>query len=479
MSYVRLAHRSFFRRFENIGYLFNEVSYHDLVLDESGCLFLSEIGRDPRPICQVVARVVSRFSDANSEDVERDLRDLFSQLETDGFLVTGQTISELNQKERTFSYSSNFGRISAESLEENHSPSSEVLKHHFWKHPRLFNMQVELTSYCNLRCIHCYLGDFHSPGGMPTHTVLDLLEQLKAMGTLELTLTGGEVMSRRDLPEILRYARRSDFSITLLTNNVLLRDSLLEEIKNTAVRLVQVSVYSMRPGVHDAITRHPGSCKVTVGNVERLVAHNVPVQIACPVMRENYDSFAEVIKWGTDMHCQVKPDIVLMARTDFSTHNLDHRLSIEESKEAIKRILAADVDYQRRLLSRDRAKGGRDPADRVCGVGSYTLCMAANGDFYPCPGFHLKLGNVNLESVKDLWDNSPQICALRQVTNAAYPSCLKCPSSEYCNLCMAKFYNESGGNIYKVSDFFCGVSHCNREIAQDYLAHSSLGRSRF
>ena len=50
----------------------------------------------------------------------------------------------------------------------------------------------------------------------------------------------------------------------------------------------------------------------------------------------------------------------------------------------------------------------------------------------------------------------------------AYPKCLKCQSLEYCNMCLAKFYNESGGDIYKISDYFCGVSHLNREIAEEY-----------
>ena len=472
MNLVRLAKKSYFRKFENIGYIFNEISLKDLVLDECGAVFLSEIGREPEEIQAVVKRIASRFIDVEQSEVEKDFCDFVVLLETNGFVVTGQTVKVLNERDSVFSYSSiEPVKIFAESLEENLLPSSEVLKKHFWKYPRLFSMQVELTSYCNLKCVHCYLGDDHAAGGMPTDKVFNFLDQLKAMGTLEVTFTGGEVLSSPDLPEILRYARHNDFSITLLTNNVLLTDSLIKEIKNTGVRLLQISVYSMKAEVHDAITRHPGSWKKTIGNIEKLVAQNVPIQIGCPVMKENLDSFSEVIKWGKKKRFRVKTDIVLMARTDFSTNNLDHRLSLEESKEAIKIIVASNVEYQERLTLKDKIKEKLNPADPVCGVGTSTMCMAANGDFYPCPGFKMKLGNINNNSVKDVWNNSPQILELRRVRNSAYSKCLKCQSFEYCNMCMAKFYNESAGDIYKISDYFCGVSHLNKEIVEDYLKH--------
>jgi radical SAM protein with 4Fe4S-binding SPASM domain len=474
MSYVRLAKRSYFRRFEDIGYVFNEISHNDIVLDECGAIFLSEIGREPRQLQAAAKSIASKFADANQEEVQRDFCEFVSQLETGGFITTGQTLSELDEKEPVFSYSRvESTPLVSESLEARQLPSSEVLNKHFWKHPRLFNMQIELTSYCNLRCVHCYLGDAHAAAWMSKDKVFDLLDQLNAMGTLEITFTSGEALSRPDLPDILRHARRNDLSLTLLTNNTLLTNTLLEEIKNTGVRLIQISVYSMKPEVHDAITRHPGSLKETVRNIEKLVAENVPVQIACPVMKENLESFSEVIEWGKNMRFRVKPDLMIMARTDFSKDNLGHRLNLDESRKALKIIIASDEDYHRILTLKDRTKEKRNPADPVCGVGTSTMCLAANGDFYPCPGFQMTLGNFNNSCVEDVWSNSKPLMELRKVKNSAYSKCLECQSLEYCHICMAKFYNESGGDIYKVSDHFCGVSHLNRELAQEQLTQQS------
>jgi radical SAM protein with 4Fe4S-binding SPASM domain len=471
MRLIRLSKKSFFRTFEDIGYLVNEMSGKDIVLDECGAMFLSEIGREPKQIQTVVKNVASRFVDANRKEIEKDFGDLTSKLEADGFVITGQTIVELDEKEPEFSYSiAEQPEVLSGTLEESLSPSSDILKRHFWKYPRIFNMQIELTSFCNLRCVHCYLGDVHPVGWLEKERIFDLLDQLKDMGTLEVTFTGGEVFSRPDLPEILQYARHNDFSITLLTNNVLLTDSLLEEIKNTGVRLIQISLYSMKPEVHDAITRHSGSWMKTIGNIEKLITNNVPIQVGCPVMKENLNSFAEVIEWGNKLRFRVKPDLLLMARTDFSTDNLDHRLNLDESKQAIKSIMGSDVEYHNKLMLKNRVREERNPSDPICGVGTSTMCIAANGDFYPCPGFHMKLGNINDNSVKDVWNKSPQILKLRDVKNSSYSRCLKCESVEYCHICMAKFYNESGGDIFKVSEYICGVSRLNRELAEAYLS---------
>jgi radical SAM protein with 4Fe4S-binding SPASM domain len=470
MTFVRLNKRSYIRKYEHLGYVFNELTHSDVVFDECGAIFLSQIGREPTHIEAAGARIASNFLDANEEEVQTDFRDFIGELERGGFVITGDSISELDDKEPIFSYSNGTpGNDPSDLPDEGHAPSSEVLKKHFWKFPRLFDVQIELTSFCNLKCIHCYLGDSHPQGGMEKSTVLSILDQLKSMGTLQVSFTGGEICSRRDLPEILRHARRNDLSISLLTNNTLLTDELVAVFTSTGVRLVKISLYSMSPDIHDLITGHPGSWKKTVSNIEKLIASNVPIQISCPIMRQNLDSFAEVMQWGRTIRCNVKPDLLLTARADFSRANLDHRLSLSECKKAIRSIIAVDVDYQKRMSLEYGANNIRHPDDHICGVGTSTLCIGANGDLYPCPAFHKKLGNVDDASIQEFWEHSSLVRELRGVKYASFSKCSVCPSSNYCPICMGKFYNESGGDIHVMSDFFCGVSHLTKEVVEEFL----------
>ena len=65
---------------------------------------------------------------------------------------------------------------------------------------------IDLTFRCNERCIHCYL-DHEDYGEMTTAEIKGVLDQLAEAGTFFLTLSGGEILLRKDFFEILEYAR--------------------------------------------------------------------------------------------------------------------------------------------------------------------------------------------------------------------------------------------------------------------------------
>ena len=85
-------------------------------------------------------------------------------------------------------------------------------------------VHLDVTYRCNERCVHCYL-DHDDHGEMTTAEIKDILQQLAEAGTFFLTLSGGEVLMRRDFFEILEYARRLAFNVRIKTNGVMIRKS--------------------------------------------------------------------------------------------------------------------------------------------------------------------------------------------------------------------------------------------------------------
>ena len=73
-------------------------------------------------------------------------------------------------------------------------------------------VQLDLTYRCNERCVHCYL-DHDDRGEMSTAEIKELLEQMAAASVFFLTLSGGEIMMRRDFFEIVEHARRLSFCV--------------------------------------------------------------------------------------------------------------------------------------------------------------------------------------------------------------------------------------------------------------------------
>ena len=75
---------------------------------------------------------------------------------------------------------------------------------------------------------------------------------------------------RRDCFEIIEYARSLMFNVKLKTNAVLIREKEAQRLRALGVEQVQISVYSHRPEVHDAITKIPGSLKRTLAAIRLL-----------------------------------------------------------------------------------------------------------------------------------------------------------------------------------------------------------------
>ena len=92
-----------------------------------------------------------------------------------------------------------------------------------------------------------------------TAEVKGILDQLAASGTLFLTFSGGEPLLRKDFFELLEHARALGFDVKIKTNAILLGEHEAIRIRDLGVRQVQISIYSHRPEVHDAMTKVPGS----------------------------------------------------------------------------------------------------------------------------------------------------------------------------------------------------------------------------
>src|SRR6202042_2976388 len=92
---------------------------------------------------------------------------------------------------------------------------------------------------------------------------------------------------RKDFFEILEYARELTFCIKLKTNAVLIREAQAARIRDLGVESIQVSIYSHRPEVHDAITKVPGSLWRSIDAIRFLSDCGLRVTVANVLMRQN------------------------------------------------------------------------------------------------------------------------------------------------------------------------------------------------
>jgi radical SAM protein with 4Fe4S-binding SPASM domain len=476
---VRQCKNTFIRRFSDIGYITNQLTKHDLSFNETGADFLDKIKRQPKDIDEIVHEIIPLYQDISFEELRSDFVEFIEGIEKIGFIITGDSPAEMDAKEPSFSYQMANPKTSLYDFtnpDKNNvsKESDDLFNEEFRKNPRIFGLQIEVSSRCNERCIHCYIPNKKKDIGtdMELSLIKRVLDEAKEMGTLQLTLSGGELFLHKEIASILRYARNNDFLISILSNLTLLKDEHITLLKEINPSLVQVSLYSMKAEEHDAITLVKGSFLKTKNAIEKLVAADIPVQISCPVMKTNHKSYKDVLIYANKLRTKAYTDFIMMAQSDHDVNNLAQRISLDETKELITEMLDFDRDYLNITLklqskSFDIEKFKKSP---VCGVGINNICLTSNGDYYPCAGWQgLVLGNAYKQSLKDIWNNSEQIKELRKISYSSFPKCVACEAKDFCAMCLVRNFNENGGDMFKLTKHFCDVAFLNKKIVEEYL----------
>jgi radical SAM protein with 4Fe4S-binding SPASM domain len=348
--------------------------------------------------------------------------------------------------------------------------TQDFLEEYFKGRPQLTNLHIEITSKCNERCVHCYIPHDNKVSVIEPELFYDVLKQCKNMRLLHLTLSGGEPLLHKNFCDFLRKCKEYDFSVNVLSNLTLLNDKIIKEMKTNPLLGVQVSLYSMNSNIHDEITQIKGSFEKTKNAILKLVENDIPLQISCPIMKQNKNCFDEVIKWAEMHKIHVGDDYGIIARYNHSTQNLSCRLSINEIKEVINNKVANDAKYLKQIEIEVEKKKNTTSNDFVCSVCHSSICIADNGNVYPCAGWQdYVVGNVKETSLNDIWDNSEKVQYLRGLRNQDFPKCIQCMDKEYCTMCMVRNANENQkGDPLVVNEFFCNIAKLNRQIMLEW-----------
>jgi MoaA/NifB/PqqE/SkfB family radical SAM enzyme len=468
---------------ERVGYIMTKYNFNDRVTDASGSVFLAALSRKPQTIDELVTKIVTSFTGVDVETIKQDAIQFYQMLEESGFIISGLTSEELDKKDTRFSYKDvKSGTIENKPVKKTglaDKTSQDYLEDYFKKHPHLVSMQMEITSRCNERCVHCYIPHQNKLYDMEESLFYNVLDQCKEMGVLDLTLSGGEPMCHPHFADFLRKMSDYDFTVAILSNLTMLNDEILAVMKEQHSFDVQTSLYSMNPDIHDSITQLPGSFVKTRDAILRLIENDIPLHINCPTMKQNKDCYVDVLEWAQNYKIKTSTDHIMMARCDHTNGNLDNRLSLEDVGKVISGIIARDKNYQREVSMPDfEERDQRDRSnDRICGVCIAKFCMVENGNVHPCPGWYNYLcGNVRETPLKDIWENSPKVKYLRGLRRKDIPQCLNCPDQGFCAMCMARNANENQemsavetlGDPLKINKHYCRVAALNRKIVLEW-----------
>lgn len=257
---------------------------------------------------------------------------------------------------------------------------------------------LELTYRCNWRCTFCYNPRHFDRRGLSAAEWSAVLDDLRSLGTLAVTLTGGEPLAHPEFLEIARAAAARRFAVRLFTNGTLVSEALAEAIADLRPLAVEMSLHGATAPTHDRLTRAPGSFAAMQRGLERLRARGVPLLVKSLLTNLNEHELDGMIALAEQLGVPHQVDATVTPRDDGDLGPLGYRASPEGIA-----LMYRRTAERGRLPTASHVEGGVN-----CGLGRTTLAVDPEGGVYPCIQWRrTSLGNVRVTPLGDLWRGSP------------------------------------------------------------------------
>ncbi|MEM2941774.1 MAG: PqqD family peptide modification chaperone [Thermoproteota archaeon] len=284
-----------------------------------------------------------------------------------------------------------------------------------WK--ALTSLWINVTHACNLRCLHCFrtAGEAIIRNELSTQEICGIIDEFVRLKGGTIVFSGGEPLLRRDIIDILDYAKKRGVpEVHLLTNGTLITSEIARRLKKLEPMSIQVSIDGSTAETHNKI-RGEGSFERVINGIRRLkeAGFNRSLTVAMTIMKinkheiEDFVSFAE--KLGANgVHFPVFQD---------TGRGLKNRellnLSPDDVREVFQRLAAIwrrQPHKVRVSLNLDILKFLTVVKINYCGAGVGLWSIEPDGRVQPCAGLsdrRFTAGNIRKQSLKEIISKSP------------------------------------------------------------------------
>jgi pyrroloquinoline quinone biosynthesis protein E len=264
-------------------------------------------------------------------------------------------------------------------------------------------MLAELTHRCPLHCPYCSnpVELVHRSAELTTDQWRSVLDQARALGVLQVHLSGGEPLARTDLAEIAGHAAGLGCYVNLVTSGLGLTEQRMTSLAERGVSHVQLSVQAADAGVADRIAgTRAHEHKLAAAAVVRKA--DLPLTVNVVLHRANHDQIGPLIELAE----RLGADRLELANTQYYGWALVNRASLLPTEAQ----LAAAEPLVR--AARERLAGRmeivyvvadyheRYPKPCMHGWGARQLTVAPNGDVLPCPAAAVHSGTARAACVQ-------------------------------------------------------------------------------
>ncbi len=269
---------------------------------------------------------------------------------------------------------------------------------------------IKVGTLCNNNCRFCAQAMYRIYNKTLDRIKKDL-EKARSDGCDEVVITGGEPTVRRDLFDIVRYAKKLGFDIIQIQTNgrMFYYKRFCEKLIDAGANEFGPAIHGHIPEVHDYLTRAPGSFKQTLTGIKNLKSLGQVVTTNTVIVKANYRFAPEIAQLLVDL----KVDRFQLAFVH-ATGNANVYL------ESIMPVMSLAVPYLKRGMQIGNEAG------IPCSVEAVPFCMMRG---YEKNVSELYIPQTEVREYQNVFLHFEET---RKTIKRKFPQCRKCKYNSIC-----------------------------------------------
>lgn len=262
-----------------------------------------------------------------------------------------------------------------------------------------------VTGRCNYRCRHCYLSAPEGKFGELSHEeTMDIIDQLDACGVLEVVLSGGEPLVRRDWWDIVDALVEKKIAIrAIYTNGALVNEALLDGLEARGLRPEFNMSYDGDGGWHDWLRGIKGAGERVLAAFDLCKERGFPTGAEMALHRGNAAVLRESVNTLAAHGCARLKVSGVMDTELWKKYGKDYHLSAEEEYAVYERYIPEffrdgspiHIKLNGAFECRKGSRGYSVPMEKydgsdaslrrpVCGSARQSVYISPEGRLLPC-----------------------------------------------------------------------------------------------
>jgi radical SAM protein with 4Fe4S-binding SPASM domain len=316
---------------------------------------------------------------------------------------------------------------------------------------------------------------------LTTKECLGLIDEMKALGTEMLILTGGEPLMRKDIYDIAKAASAQNIWVVMGTNGVLVTDKVVAKMIECGVQGVAISIDSLEPAKHNHFRGGPDAWEYSVRALDICRANGLQVLVQTTVMDMNYDEIPKLLAFARDKGAW-SFNLYFLVQTgrgqqmnDLSPERTEAMLSnlVDWQDQYRPMLVRSKCAPQFKQIAYERGSGGLESGG--CMAGTRYCRITPQGDVTPCPYMTVVAGNVRDQSFGEIWRTSSVLQELRDPEQLK-GRCGRCEFKELCGGCRCRAHAAYGD--YLQEDPACRYQPTGQPLQVQEIRWSAEAQAR-